>query len=378
MIQLYCGKVGGGKSYSAVFAMLKALGMGRVVASNIGLDWQAACKYCKRHYGYEPVSEQYIFLADDDAVYGAQRLIPPGSLLVLDEMNIYFPARGYKQNAERSGDFLGWLVQSRKYQCDVIAIIQSPANLDAQIRRQAQVEWHHVDTKAAACSTLWGFGPSLKIGLLAPRMFRRVQFWAGDYTEEVSAEFLAFDKEVGACYQTNAIFKAYYMASGRVIEPPKPSAWVRVRRHAALFMMLTMAFGGVGCAFKEKAELKKLIGRVDKQVKEYDALILQAKSQVQNLQTVMVPGADPALPGADPALQGADPALQGASVVPDSLVIEGRAGDMVMVSGCWIAVGERLPFGGVLAHVQDRRLIVRMSDNSLKTVPYRVAAPDSI
>lgn len=364
MIQLYCGKVGGGKSYSAVYAMLKALGGGRVVASNIMLDWQATCKYCKRHYGYEPVSDQYIPLVDDDAVFGAQRLIPPGSLLVLDEMNIYFPGRGYKQNAERSGDFLGWLVQSRKYGCDVIAIIQSPANLDAQIRRQAQIEWHHVDTKSAACSTLWGFGPSLKIGKLAPRMFRRVQFWAGDYTEEVSSEFLAFDREVGACYQTNAIFKAYDMASGRVIERPKPSAWARVRRHAALFMMVALAFSGVGCAYKEKLELKKLIRQVDRQVKEYDVLILQAKSQVQNVQTVMVAGAELSLPVE--------------AVVPESLVVEGRAGDMIMVSGCWIAVGERLPFGGILNSVQDRLLLVRMSDNSLQSVPYRVAVPDSI
>lgn len=371
MIQLYCGKVGGGKSYSAVYAMLKALGMGRVVASNIHLDWQATCKYCKRHYGYEPVIEQYIFLADDEAVYGAQRLIPPGSLLVLDEMNIYFPSRGYKQNAERSGDFLGWLVQSRKYGCDVIAIIQSPANLDAQIRRQAQIEWHHVDTKAAACSTLWGFGPSLKIGKLVPRMFRRVQFWAGDYTSEVSAEFLAFDKEVGACYQTNAIFKAYDMAAGRVIERPKPSAWARVRRHAALFMTVSMAFAGGGCAYKEKLELKRLISRVDRQCKEYDALLLQAKSRVQNVQTVTVAGAGS-------SLLGAESSLPGAAVVPESLVVEGRAGDMIMVSGCWISVGERLPFGGILLLVEDRRVVVRMADNTLKTVPYRVSVPNSI
>lgn len=367
MIQLYCGKVGGGKSYSAVYAMLKALGQGRVVASNIALNWESTCKYCKRHFGYEPVSEQFIFLGDDDAVYNAQRLIPPGALLVLDEMNIYFPSRGYKQNAERSGDFLGWLVQSRKYGCDVIAIIQSPANLDAQIRRQAQIEWHHVDTKTAACSTLWGFGPSLKIGKLAPRMFRRVQFWAGDYTEEVSSEFLAFDPAVGACYQTNAIFKSYDMAAGRVIAPPKPSRWVRVRRYAALFLMVFASLAGAGCARKEKSELKKLIGCLEKQVKEYDALILQAKSQVQNVQTVMVSGAEGSLPG-------------DASVVPDSLVVEGRAGNMIMVSGCWIAVGERLPFafGGILFGVQDRRLVVRMADNSLVTIPYRVAVPESI
>ena len=361
MIELYCGKVGGGKSYCAVLTMLRALSSGRVVASNIKLCWSEVEKYCREVFSMVPDPAQYIYLEGEDSVWTCHRHIPAGSLLVLDELNIYFPSRGYAKNAKVAGEFLDWLVQSRKYGCDVIAIIQSPANLDAQIRRQALAEWHHADTKQAQCSTLWGFGPSIRLGKFVPQMFARTKYWTGDYTESVASEFISFDIRVGRCYETAAIFKHYDMAAGRVVEPTVLRSKTWVGRHKRSLAAAGVLLFCLGCMRSEREQARKLLLEQRRAIDEFRSA---AESALQGLTSGVerVSRSSGGLGGAD---------RRGERSWPSVVEVDGIAGDYLLIGGARYAPYDMLPCGFIYVASVDGRIL--LSDGvSRRSVPYAV------
>jgi len=363
MIELYCGKVGGGKSYCAVLTMLRALGAGRVVASNIKLCWSEVEKYCREVFSMVPDPAQYIYLEGEENVWTCHRHIPAGSLLVLDELNIYFPSRGYARNAQVAGEFLDWLVQSRKYGCDVIAIIQSPANLDAQIRRQALAEWHHSDTKQAQCSTLWGFGPSIRLGKFVPQMFARVKYWTGDYTESVASEFVSFDLRVGRCYETAAIFKSYDMAAGRVVEPMVVRSKTWVGRHKRSLAAVGVLLGCVGCMRFEREQARKLLLEQRRAIDEFRSA---AESALRS-----VTGGVGRVAPSSVGLGGADP-RGGGSTWPAVVEIDGIAGDLLLIGGARYSPYDMLPCGYIYVATLEGRILLS-NGVSRRSVPYAVA-----
>lgn len=362
MIELYCGKVGGGKSYCAVLTMLRALSSGRVVASNINLVWEEVEKYCREVFSMVPDPAQYIYLEGEDSVWTCHRLIPSGSLLVLDELNIYFPSRGYAKNAKVAGEFLDWLVQSRKYGCDVIAIIQSAANLDAQIRRQALAEWHHNDTRQAQCATLWGFGPALKLGKFAPQMFARTKYWTGDYTESVASEFISFDIRVGRCYETAAIFKSYDMAAGRVVEPTVIRSKTWAGRHKRLLAAACVLLGCLGCMRSERSQARKLLLEQRQAIDEFRLASASALRAV----TGGVVRVSPSLVGQSGAVPRG-----GGSIWPSVVEVDGIAGDFLLIGGARYSPYDMLPCGFIYVATLDGRIL--LSDGLVRrSVPYSV------
>lgn len=372
MVELYCGKVGGGKSYCAVLTMLKAIGSGRPVASNIALNWAAVQDYCKAVYGTIPDISQFTFLEGDDQIYSAQSLIVAGSLLVLDELNIYYPSRGFQANAKKAGDFLGWLVQSRKYGCDVIAIIQSANNLDAQIRRQALVEWHHADTRQAACSTLWGLGPRLSLGKFLPRMFARSQYWAGDYKEATASEYITFDMRVGKCYQTNAIFKSYDMATGTFSKPVKVSSRKAklgyVGRHPLFVGFIVVLFGCAGCFRVEKKRVARLLQDLESAKIRYDVALT-------NLSLRPVSAATGVSAAAGNEMSSV-PVVRVPCVLPTSLALDGVAGDIIIMGGVRYASGDTLPDGSTYLFCRSGRILLESPCGEKRVVPYSLGRPD--
>lgn len=173
MIQTIEGRIGGGKTYTAMGWVCNHLVKGGVVASNIniqaepftdqygkkkGLRW-----VLKKHYGYDLQDGQIIYLSDTATVdYQTKKgvdqlneivmfykLVPRGTpkkkvLVIIDEAHIHFPQDGYRSIPK---EVLHFLTLSRHACVDVVFISQHVKNMWCQMTRLAQFRWAVRDLK---------------------------------------------------------------------------------------------------------------------------------------------------------------------------------------------------------------------------------------
>jgi len=146
MIEFYEGKIGGGKTYSAVLRILKYLTNGGVVATNINLNVEYIRKVLDHDHGYELNEKQIIQLSEDNVLL-FHRYTPQGTkdlptLVIIDEAHLFFNAREWNK-ADK--ELLTFITQSRKCFTDIIFITQSLKTVDKQLRLQALFVWHFKD-----------------------------------------------------------------------------------------------------------------------------------------------------------------------------------------------------------------------------------------
>lgn len=147
MIECFEGKIGGGKTYSAVERILKHVAGGGAVFTNVDLLPKEIVKYCAYRWFVRVEPEEQIFFLKPEEIKRFDLSVKMGTyekpvLLVVDEAHIFFNARRWKDAAE---ELLFWLTQSRKWHVDVIFITQSAETLDKQFRLQAQDFWQFRD-----------------------------------------------------------------------------------------------------------------------------------------------------------------------------------------------------------------------------------------
>lgn len=136
MIEIFEGKIGGGKTYSAVARILERFSRGWHVWTNIelvpsGVDKALRKLYWKRFNEglFHPVVNAARW--DSEVLWG----IPEApTMVVIDEAHLWFNSRDW---AKASRAMLAFLSLSRKVCVDVIFITQHAENIDAQFRRQA-------------------------------------------------------------------------------------------------------------------------------------------------------------------------------------------------------------------------------------------------
>lgn len=173
MIQTIEGRIGGGKTYTAMGWIGNHLSKGGVVATNIniqlddfkdqygkkrGLRW-----FLKREFGYTLHDSQIIRLSDTkmvdyltkkgtvelNEIVMFYKLVPRGTpkkpvLVVIDEAHIHFPQDGYKSLPR---ELLHFLTLSRHACVDVVFISQHIKNMWCQMLRLAQFRWAIRDMK---------------------------------------------------------------------------------------------------------------------------------------------------------------------------------------------------------------------------------------
>lgn len=173
MIQTIEGRLGGGKTYTAIIWICNHLAKGGVVATNInimldkftdkygekrGLRW-----LLREHYGYVLKDSQIIRLSDTATVpYKTNKgvfhlleivmfykIIPRGTpkqpvLVVVDEAHIHFPQDGFRSIPK---EVLHFLTLSRHNCVDVVFISQHIKNMWCQMLRLAQFRWVIRDMK---------------------------------------------------------------------------------------------------------------------------------------------------------------------------------------------------------------------------------------
>jgi len=129
-IHLYYGKIGDGKTYHVlVNEVLPALRSGRKVYTNLdGLNRRLLAM----HLGKGEDELNLVILEGLEAIRNIHKTVADGSLVVIDEAQYYWDARGFKDTEK---GFLNWLEYHRHHGLDIVFVTQSPKRLESAISR---------------------------------------------------------------------------------------------------------------------------------------------------------------------------------------------------------------------------------------------------
>jgi hypothetical protein len=206
MIEIYEGRLGGGKTYSATIRIVDHLRQGGLVATNIEVNWDAIVEFVKRIYRLVLQDDQLIKLQDDQ-IANFYKYTPSGTdklpvLVVLDEAHLNFNSRDWNLTSRET---LAFLTQSRKVHTDIIFIAQSALNMDKQFMRLVQYIWRFRDLSK------WKIP-----GLSIPYPFPHILSCQFDYDGKTMLQrtFQIKNKEVFKLYKTNAIVRGFPRLEG--------------------------------------------------------------------------------------------------------------------------------------------------------------------
>lgn len=150
MIEIFEGRLGGGKTYSAVERIANHLARGMVVCTNIALNVENLERMIAARAGVQIERDQIIQLTNEQ-IPSFHQHVPWGSLrgdgqtsvlAVVDEAHLYFNARDWSTTNRQ---LLAFLTQSAKVTVDIIFISQSALNIDKQFHRLVQYIWRFRD-----------------------------------------------------------------------------------------------------------------------------------------------------------------------------------------------------------------------------------------
>lgn len=211
MIEIYQGRIGGGKSYSAISTIAAHLSKGGLVYSNIEINPEGMARLLAKRHGVYFDPEQYRPLPDN--VFGWQEEVFWGTraldtLVVIDEAQVFYNSRDWQRTATEHQRMLTFLTQSRKACVSVIFITQHAENIDKQFRLLAQ--------------NFWMFRDIAKFPPLAPFMGFCFLAVSLDYTgEKIGSRLIPKSKLVFAAYDTLAFLDAQMREMGREDERRK-------------------------------------------------------------------------------------------------------------------------------------------------------------
>ena len=173
MIEVFQGRIGGGKTYYAMQRILHALCQGRPVATNINLQVDKIVDYMSRkRYIIDPA--QIIIIPDDtESVRRFYEFCPQGSLVVIDEAHIHISQGDSSELIKKNGrQLLEFLTLSRHQKTDIIFISQHIKNMWNQTARLCQLVYETRDLQRwgipvtfalFSFSIPWIFGPHTSI-----------------------------------------------------------------------------------------------------------------------------------------------------------------------------------------------------------------------
>ncbi len=332
MIYLYTGAIGSGKTLMAVDNMLAYFSRGAIVTTNIGLDMAEVSKLSETKFGCTVSAAQYKYLNDGDTARAHEFCVPsrPGkeNLLVIDECNIFFPARGYAENATKAKAFLAWLVQSRKIGVDVVMIIQHPNNLDAQIRRIAQFECLFRDLRKYPIPIL-GIRPLAWVHVMSCGTFET------GATDPIDRRIFAPDTRLYKLYKTCELKTPFEMSENPEFEQRRKKTFAYYAEHYLKGLVIWGTLLGLtGCGWAEKREYASLTNQVGR---------LLQKMQDERKATGSNPSRAPGGPETIPAI----PVVTGFALLAD--------GTSCCLDGAWVHPGALVPGKGTYLGFDERR-----------------------
>ena len=196
IIEVLTGKVGSGKTYSAVERIYLHLLRGGIVYTNIDLAWEKVA-----HYAYgdgvvlDPIQYQKFTNEQVPHFYNCVQAGLPDlhTLIVVDEAQLFWNSRDYKQT---SRELMTFVTQTRKVNCSILLLTQHESTIDKQFRLQIQYLWRFRDLQK------WRFQA---LGFTYP--FPHILQTCLDSVTltEMSRRFATKDKKIFQMYESKAL-----------------------------------------------------------------------------------------------------------------------------------------------------------------------------
>jgi hypothetical protein len=149
MIEIFEGRLGGGKTYSATMRAEEHFARGGHLYTNIELIPEAWPPFMEEQ-GYVGFSLDQLHFIKSEEIARFYEVTPIGekdcpTLVIVDEAHIWLDQRAF--NKRELDELFYFLTQSRKQNTDVIFISQNRKNLDARIGRLVQYVWTFRDMR---------------------------------------------------------------------------------------------------------------------------------------------------------------------------------------------------------------------------------------
>lgn len=170
MIWLYSGTPGSGKSYCAVYDMLKKLK--RKDKNNVIANFTLTLsKDLKKNFTYVDNSDLTVDYLVEFAIKNHKFGIEGQTLVVIDESQILFNSRDWQSNYSNRMKWIKFFSEHRKYGYNFILIAQFDRMLDRQIRSLIEYEVSHmkmnnyfkiIPKTAFLCVERW-YGQKMKV-----------------------------------------------------------------------------------------------------------------------------------------------------------------------------------------------------------------------
>jgi zona occludens toxin (predicted ATPase) len=224
MIELYAGRIGGGKTYNAVLRMMKYISAGGAVCTNINLNIEECRKYLHDRHKWELKEGQIIILDEDyveienekgksekiKKITVFHRYTPQGTkespvLVVIDEAHFHFPNAMYGRIPQETVEFL---TMSRHHSTDIILISQHIKNIAGQFQRLCEYVWSFRDMRR--------FGMPVRILFMEfciPWPLNQIRFNRHDFTGNyINGGMVWKDKEVFKLYDSPELINKFERA----------------------------------------------------------------------------------------------------------------------------------------------------------------------
>lgn len=212
MIRYVTGVLGAGKSFHSIRLAMDHMARGGTVVTNVECNFQRMRDMIAMRKRVLIQPEQ-LRVFDPEITPQWEALVPWGEqegvvLVVLDEAQLFYNARDWKETAERNKRLLSFLTQSRKAGVDVIWITQDGGNVDRQFRVLAEWELNIVNVRHLPLGWL---------GLMPWNMYC-VKHISNRVQIVVRKEWLTYAPYVMGCYRTDALLNSEMRNLGRNAE----------------------------------------------------------------------------------------------------------------------------------------------------------------
>ena len=206
------GKLGDGKTISAVAKIREYLARGCIVATNLNINLE--------HFGKRSNKTAVVYRIPDKPTIEDLRVIGSANktyderkngLLVLDECGTWFNSRTWADKSRQ--DVINWFLHARKLGWDIIFIVQNVALIDKQARLalgQQVVYCRRTDKVPVPI-----IGPLIRVLLMGFRL-RLPKFHLGTVRYGTEASSIVIDRwfirghGLYRCYDTKQQFSDYY------------------------------------------------------------------------------------------------------------------------------------------------------------------------
>lgn len=233
MIEIFEGRIGGGKTYSAVERIVSYVGNGGLVYTNVELLWDGLFATCEDRFQVQILQDQIRYFSEND-IYKFFEMVPPGTkehpvLIVIDEAHLWFNSRDWNKAPRAT---MGYLSQSRKLGHDLIFITQKAENMDSQIRRLAQFTFRFRDMD--------------KFPLLGLPLWKgKIRWMQVDYDGKtiLKSGFKKKQEYVFKSYNTNALLRD--VTTGEEAPTHFDLKKKEEKKMANPFVLLTLILGGL-------------------------------------------------------------------------------------------------------------------------------------